>query len=70
MKKFYIAGVDCSISEAVRLGIAGNRIIVPETKSESGKPSLELINFTKQEAKAIYKEISDGADVRAELVIR
>lgn len=66
MKKIYIAGVDCSISEAIKYALAGNGIIVPEEKN--GKPSLELINFTKKEAREIYKEISDGVGAKTELV--
>ena len=66
MKKIYIAGVDCSISEAIKYAIAGNGIIVPEEKN--GKPSLELINFTKKEAKEIYKEIFNGTNTKARLV--
>lgn len=66
MKKIYIAGVDCSISEAIKYALAGNGIIVPEEKN--GKPSLELINFTKKEARKIYKEISDGVGAKTELV--
>lgn len=68
MKKIYIAGVDCSISDAIKYAIAGNGIIVPEEKNE--RPSLELINFTKKEAKEIYKEISEATNGKAELVIR
>ena len=37
MKKIYIAGVDCSISDAIKYAIAGNGIIVPEEKN--GNPS-------------------------------
>lgn len=68
MKKIYIAGVDCSISEAIKYGIAGHKIIVPEEKG--GKPSLELINFTRREAKQIYREITDGIGAKTEFVIR
>lgn len=68
MKKIYIAGVDCSISDAIKYALAGNGIIVPEEKN--GRPSLELINFTKKEAKEIYKEISEATNGKAELVIR
>lgn len=68
MKKIYIAGVDCSISEAIRYALAGNKIIVPEEKN--GKPSLELINFTRREAKQIYREITDEIGAKTELVIR
>ena len=68
MKKIFILGVDCSVSEAIKYGIAGCKIIVPEEKN--GKPSLELINFTRREAKQIYREITDGIGVKTELVIR
>lgn len=52
MKKVYIAGVDCSISDAIKYAIEGNGIIVPEEKN--GNPSLELINFsTMHRAKAL-----------------
>ena len=68
MKKIYIAGLDCSVSEAIKFALAGDKILVPESKN--GKPSLELINFTEREAKSIFKEISSGAGVKAELVIR
>lgn len=68
MKKIFIANVDCSISEAIKYGIAGHKIIVPEEKS--GKPRFELINFTEREAREFFNEISNGAGVKAELVIR
>ena len=68
MKKIYIAGVDCSISEAIKFASAGNKIIVPEEKG--GKPSLELINFTEKEAKKIFKEISSEADINAKLIVK
>ena len=68
MRKIYIVGIDCSVSEAIKYGIAGCKIIVPEEKN--GKPSLELINFTRREAKQIYREITDGIGVKTELVIR
>ena len=66
MKKIYIAGVDCSISEAIRYALAGDGIIVPEEKD--GKASFELINFTRREAKQIYKEIFNGTNTKARLV--
>lgn len=66
MKKIYIAGVDCTISQAIKYALAGNGIIVPEEKN--GKPSLELINFSKREAKELYKEIFNGTDTKAKLV--
>lgn len=66
MKKIYIAGIDCSISEAIRYALAGNKIIVPEEKH--GKPSFELINFTRREAKQIYKEIFNDTNTKARLV--
>ena len=69
MKKIFIATIDCSISEAIRYALAGHKIIVPET-TKNGKPSLELINFTRREAKQIYREITDGIGVKTELVIR
>lgn len=68
MRKIYIAGVDCSISEAIRYVLAGHKIIVPEKKN--GKPSLELINFIRREAKQIYREITNGIGAKTELVIR
>ena len=67
MRKIYIAGVDCSISEAIRYALAGHKIIVPET-TKNGKPSLELINFTRREAKQIYREIFNGTNTKARLV--
>ena len=69
MSKIFIVGIDCSVSEAIKYGIAGRKIIVPET-TKNGKPSLELINFTRREAKQIYREITDGIGVKTELVIR
>ena len=68
MKKIYIAGVDCSISEAIKFALAGNKILVPEEKN--GKPSIELINFTEKEAKKIFKEISSEADINAKLIVK
>ncbi|MBP3768815.1 MAG: hypothetical protein J6I48_01725 [Lachnospira sp.] len=66
MSKIFIVGIDCSVSEAIKFALAGNKIIVPEEKG--GKPSLELINFTKKEAKEIYKEIFNGTNTKARLV--
>ena len=68
MKKIYIAGIDCKVSQAIRYALEGRRIVVPEEKN--GKPSLELINFTGKEAREFFNEISDMAGVKAELVIR
>lgn len=68
MKKIFIATVDCSISEAIKYALAGHAIIVPETKD--GKPSFELINFTRKEAKELYEEISNNIDKKARLVIK
>ena len=68
MRKIYIVGLDCSVSEAIRYALKGHRILVPEEKN--GKPSIELINFTRREAKQIYREITDGIGVKTELVIR
>ena len=68
MKKIYTAGIDCSISEAIKYALAGNKIIVPEEKN--GKPSFELINFTRKEAREFFNEISDVTNGKAELVIR
>lgn len=48
--------------------LPGHKIIVPEKKN--GKPSLELINFTRREAKQIYREITNGIGAKTELVIR
>ena len=69
MKKIFIATIDCSVSEAIRYALAGHKIIVPET-TKDGKPGIELINFTRKEAKAIYKEISNNIDKKARLVIK
>lgn len=66
MKKIYIAGVDCSVSQAIRYALKGHKILVPESKN--GKPSIELINFTEKEAKQIYKEIFNGTNTKARLV--
>ena len=67
MKKIYIAGVDCSVSQAIRYALKGHKILVPESKN--GKPSIELINFTEKEAKSIFKEISSEADINAKLIV-
>ena len=67
MTKIYIANVDCSISEAIKFALAGNKIIVPEEKG--GKPSLELINFTEREAREFFNEISSEADINAKLIV-
>lgn len=68
MKKMYIAGVDCKVSQAIKYALAGHAIIVPEEKN--GKPSFELINFTRKEAREFFNEISDATNGKAELVIR
>ena len=68
MKKIFIATVDCSISQAIKYALAGHAIIVPEEKD--GKPSFELSNFTRREAKELYEEISNNIDKKARLVIK
>lgn len=68
MKKIFIATVDCSISQAIKYALSGHAIIVPEEKD--GKPSFELINFTRREAKELYEEISNNIDKKARLVIK
>lgn len=65
----YIAGLDCTISQAIRQALKGDRIIVPE-QDENGKPGFELINFTKQEAVNFYNEISEGVKTGTRLIIR
>ena len=67
MSKIFIAGIDCSVSQAIRYALKGHKILVPESKN--GKPSIELINFTKKEAKSIFKEISSEADINAKLIV-
>lgn len=67
-KYAYIAGLDCTISEAIRQALKGDRIIVPE--EQNGKPGFELINFSEQEAVNFYTEISNGIGKRTKLVIR
>ena len=66
MSKIFIAGIDCSVSQAIRYALKGHKILVPESKN--GKPSIELINFTEKEAKSIFKEISSEADINAKLI--
>lgn len=68
MSKIFIAGIDCFVSQAIRYALKGHKIIVPEEKD--GKQSLELINFTKEEAKKIFKEISSEADINAKLIVK
>ena len=68
MKKIYIVGLDCSVSEAIKFALAGDKILVPESKN--GEPSIELFNFTEKEAKQIYREITDGIGAKTEFVIR
>lgn len=68
-KYAYIAGLDCTISQAIRQALKGDRIIVPE-QDENGKPGFELINFAEQEAVNFYNEISEGMKVKTKLVIR
>lgn len=67
MSKIFIAGIDCSVSQAIRYALKGHKILVPESKN--GKPSIELINFTEKEAKNIFKEISSEADINAKLIV-
>lgn len=68
MSKIFIAGIDCSVSQAIRYALKGYKILVPESKN--GKPSIELINFTEKEAKKIFKEISSEADINAKLIVK
>lgn len=67
MSKIFVAGIDCSVSQAIRYALKGHKILVPEEKN--GKPSIELINFTEKEAKSIFKEISSEADINAKLIV-
>ena len=67
MSKIFVAGIDCSVSQAIRYALKGHKILVPEEKN--GKPSIELINFTAKEAKSIFKEISSEADINAKLIV-
>lgn len=67
MSKIFVAGIDCSVSQAIRYALKGHKILVPESKN--GKPSIELINFTEKEAKSIFKEISSEADINAKLIV-
>lgn len=64
----YIAGLDCTISQAIRQALKGDRVIVPE--EQNGKPGFELINFTEQEAVNFYNEISEGVKTGTRLIIR
>ena len=68
MSKIFIAGVDCSFSQAIRYALKGYKILVPESKN--GKPSIELINFTEKEAKKVFKEISSETDINARLIVK
>lgn len=68
MSKIFIAGIDCSVSQAIRYALKGYKILVPESKN--GKSSIELINFTEKEAKKIFKEISSEADINAKLIVK
>lgn len=68
MSKIFIVGIDCSVSQAIRYALKGYKILVPESKN--GKPGIELINFTKKEAKKIFKEISSEADINAKLIVK
>lgn len=68
MSKIFIAGVDCSVSQAIRYALKGYKILVPESKN--GKPSIELINFTEKEAKKVFKEISSETDINAKLIVK
>ncbi len=67
MSKIFIAGIDCSVSQAIRYALKGHKILVPESKN--GKPSIELFNFTEKEAKSIFKKISSEADINAKLIV-
>ena len=68
MSKIFIAGVDCSVSQAIRYALKGYKILVPESKN--GKPSIELIKFTEKEAKKVFKEISSETDINARLIVK
>ena len=68
MSKIFVAGIDCSVSQAIRYALKGDKIIVPEEKS--GKPRFELINFTEREAREFFNEISSEADINAKLIVK
>lgn len=67
MKKIYVAGIDCCVSQAIRYALKGYKILVPESKN--GKPGIELINFTEREAREFFNEISSEADINAKLIV-
>lgn len=67
MGKIYICGLDCDVATGIRLALQGCRIIVPAEKN--GKPSLELINFTEEEATELYNEVTEGIGNNAKLIV-
>ena len=64
--KTFIAGLDCSVEDAIRIAMKGYKIVVPCEDEE--KPRLELINFTEEEATRFFKDITQGID-SARLII-
>ena len=64
--KTFIAGLDCSVADAIRLAMKGYKIVVPSEDEE--RPTLELINFTEEEATIFFKDITQGID-SAKLIV-
>lgn len=64
--KTFIVGLDCSIADAIRLAMNGYKIVVPCENEE--RATLELINFTEEEATRFFQDITQGID-SARLII-
>ena len=63
-----IAGVNCTFEDAVREASKGSRVIIlRDIDQPTDKPSIELINFTQDEAMEFYECAESVAEGNVEL---
>ena len=55
----YIAGINCTFEDAVREASKGKRVIILYEPAETynGKPAIELVNFSQEDATEFYSMI-------------
>ena len=63
-----IAGINCSFEDAVREASKGSKVIIlHDIEQPTDKPSIELINFTQDEATEFYECAESVAEGNVEL---
>lgn len=64
----YIAGINCTFEDAIREASKGSRVIIlHDIEQPTDKPSIELINFTQDEAMEFYECAESVAEGNVEL---